>query len=415
MNVNSIQQNLGNALIELETGVPELRGIDPMDANIQIQQSKGIIMDTQVRLSKSLSEMAVVEKQLSGIQVNEQQNQTSEVINTLNNIKDMGTGAMAKNKKEIKAFNLNKQAQFGTEAPSASFGADSFNDTSSFGEQGFNTEQVMQEESSFENNLDRKAFTDFLTNLASDTNELFRFVKENTSPEKDEINDKLVEQFNMIVGDPARADESDQIAGQIYDLLNDSVKAVPENVEMGIPTTISETNEIIKKLAKEHVSKQSKAFNLKKTAQHKTQENVIMYGPGQMKFDPFYRHNVSDWSIIERNKGFGLTFDGIEDIDYEAIWRGSIMDKYSRPYRDKEGNWVGGYINKRFEVDHNIPITNNYQLKPGELRKPILPEYGNTESRLQAARAAGEIDGGPDINKSKPFNWQKEASVKKKS
>ena len=86
------------------------------------------------------------------------------------------------------------------------------------------------------------------------------------------------------------------------------------------------------------------------------------------------------------------------------------MDKYSRPYKDKDGNWVGGYIQKRFEVDKNIPEANNMQLKPGQKRKPILPEYGNTESRLQAARAAGEIEGAND--KKKPFNWKE---AKKKS
>lgn len=412
MDVNGIQQNLGNALIELETGVPELTGIDPMRANVEIQESKAIIMDTQVRLSKSMNDIAVVESQLNDQQMNQQQQQASEVINTLNQTKNMETGAMTINKKEIKAFNLKKQAQFGMEAPVAPFGADNFNETAELGEEQFGMEQnFLQEE-----NLDRQSFTDFLTDLANDPNELFQFVKGNTSPENGEINDKLVEQFNMIVGDPIRVDEVDQIAGQIYDLLDDNVKSVPEDVEIGIPTAIAETNDIIKKLAEEYVEKQAKTekFNLTKIAQHKTVEDVVTYGPGQMKFDPFYRHNVSDWSIIERNKGFGLTFDGIENIDYEAIWRGSIMDKYSRPYRDKDGNWVGGYINKRFEVDHNIPVTNNYQLKPGEIRKPILPEYGNTESRLQAARAAGEIEGGPEVNKTEPFNW-KEASAKKKS
>ena len=174
-------------------------------------------------------------------------------------------------------------------------------------------------------------------------------------------------------------------------------------------------NEEVKKLAEEHVAKTTKTekFNLK-TAQHKTVEQVILHGPGQKRFDPFLRQPVSDWSILERNKGFGLTFDDVWDIDYEAIWRGTVMDKYSRPYRDKDGNWVGGYINKRFEVDHNIPETNNYQLKPGEIRRATPPEYGSTESRLQAARANGDIEGGPDVNRTKPFNW-KEASSKKKS
>ena len=54
----------------------------------------------------------------------------------------------------------------------------------------------------------------------------------------------------------------------------------------------------------------------------------------------------------------------------------------------------------------------NMQLKPGEKRKPILPEYGNTESRLQDARSKNEIAGANDT--SEPFNW-KEAQSKKKS
>ncbi len=416
MDVNSIQINLGNALVELETGIPELRGVDPMQANLEIQQSKAIVMDTQVRLSQSMNDMASVERQINDQQLNQQQQQTDEVVSTLNQTQNnMGTGAMTINKKEIKAFNLKKQAQLGMAAPVAPFGADNFNDTGELGEDKFNTEQaLMQEDSTFENGLDRKAFTDFLIQLSSDYAEMSNYLRTSTSSENMEFVDNLAKSFSTIVDDPGRIDEIDQIAGEIYDLLDDSVKAIPEDTEFGIPTAIAETNAIIKKLAEEHVAKQAKAFNLTKTAQHKTVEDVVMYGPGQKKFDPFYRQNVSDWSIIERNKGFGLTFDDVTDIDYEAIWRGSVMDKYSRPYRDKEGNWVGGYINKRFEVDHNIPVTNNYQLKPGELRKPILPEYGNTESRLQAARAAGDIDGGPDINRTEPFNW-KEASSKKKS
>ena len=86
------------------------------------------------------------------------------------------------------------------------------------------------------------------------------------------------------------------------------------------------------------------------------------------------------------------------------------MDKYSRPYKNKEGEWDGGYLNKRFETDRNIPEASNIQLKPGQRRKPVLPEYGNTESRLQDARNKGNIAGA--IDTSKPYNW-KEASKKK--
>jgi len=415
MEVRSVQQNFANGLTELETGIPELTGINPNEANIQIQFSKKIIMDTQVRLSQALNDMAVVERQLMDTQMNQQQEQSQEVINNLNTVQNMETGAMTTNKKEIKAFNLKKQAELGA-PPVAPFGADDFNDTAELGEEQFGMEQdfLAGEYEADSEGLDRKAFTDFLTEKASNPEDLFQYVKENTSLENRQAADDLAKQFHSVVGDPMGVDESDRIAGQIYDLLDDSVKSVPEGTEFGIPTAIAETNEIIKKLAEEHVAKQAKAFNLKKTAQHKTVEDVVMYGPGQKKFDPFYRQPVSDWSIIERNKGFGLTFDDVWDVDYEAIWRGTVMDKYSRPYRDKDGNWVGGYINKRFEVDHNIPETNNYQLKPGQTRRATPPEYGSTESRLQAARAAGEVEGGPEVNKTKPFNW-KEASSKKKS
>lgn len=178
---------------------------------------------------------------------------------------------------------------------------------------------------------------------------------------------------------------------------------------------VNEVLELIKKMAKEYVKATIvKPYNLKKEAQHKTVNNAILWGPGQTRIDPFLHQPVSDWHIVERNKGFGLVVDDVWNIDWESIWRGNIMDKYSRAYRDKDGNWVGGYIQKRFEVDKNIPETNNYQLKPGQKRRPTPPQYGSTESRLQAARENGEIEGA--IDTSKPFNWKEAISnFKKKS
>ena len=184
---------------------------------------------------------------------------------------------------------------------------------------------------------------------------------------------------------------------------------------MAQPKHFGEIQNLIKKMADKLIQKRKTAsFNLKKQAQHKSLDNVIMWGPQPTpRVDPFLRQPVSDWHIVERNKGFGLVVDDIWNIDYETIWRQNIMDKYSRPYRDKDGNWVGGYIQKRFEVDKNIPEVTNMQLKPGQRRKPVLPEYGILESRLQIARAN---DDQPEEgwDKDKPFNW-KEASSKKKS
>lgn len=247
------------------------------------------------------------------------------------------------------------------------------------------------------------------------------FTTQNDTSEKADLVKEMIEQFYDILGDElSQPRDSEIVAGQIFDYFPEAVKeggeieAVEKEVGGGLSGMNKQfkvINKTIKKIAQKIVNKNKKnAYNLTKTAQHKTLDQAILWGPGQTRIDPFLHQPVSDWHIVERNKGFGLVVDDIWNIDYETIWRENIMDKYSRPYKNKEGEWVGGYLNKRFETDRNIPETNNMQLKPGQLRKPILPEYGNTESRLQAARAKGDIAGALDT--SKPFNW-KEASKKK--
>ena len=234
------------------------------------------------------------------------------------------------------------------------------------------------------------------------------FTTQNDTSENADLVKEMIEQYYDMLGDPSsNLRDLEIIAGQIFDYFPENVKEGGEI--LAIEKEFNVINKTLQKIAQNTIGKnKKKSFNIK-TAQHKSLDNAILWGPGQTRIDPFLHQPVSDWHIVERNKGFGLVVDDVWNIDYETIWRENIMDKYSRPYRDKEGNYVGGYIQKRFEVDKNIPDTNNYQLKPGEIRRPVLPEYGNTESRLQAARAAGDIVGANDT--SKPFNW-KEASKK---
>jgi hypothetical protein len=187
----------------------------------------------------------------------------------------------------------------------------------------------------------------------------------------------------------------------------------------GVEQVVSESNKALRVLAQglaEHYrNKQASGggFNLKKEAQHKAMENVIMHGPNGNRIDPFTGQLINDWHVYERNKGWGLKMDDALFVDYEAIWRGNIMDKYSKPYRDADGNYVGGYIEKRFEVDKWIPPGNNYQLKPGEKRRPYLPEYRSTEARMQQMRHTNEDSGREFNDTSAPFNWAKEASSKR--
>lgn len=221
-----------------------------------------------------------------------------------------------------------------------------------------------------------------------------------TEGEKDRVSLYI---FQQILSDAIRGTQIDTGEGEI---LQAPYTEGSMKVDM---TSINKVAETIKEIAKKTVAKESKkkeaSFNLRKMAQHKTQENVIMWGPAQTRIDPFTRQPVSDWHIMERNKGWGLVVGDRWNIDWEAIWRGNIMDKYSRPYRNKDGEWVGGYIQKRFEVDKNIPETNNLQLKPGQKRKPYMPEYGNIEARLEAMRAKGDRGYGP-ASEGKPFNWK---------
>lgn len=125
---------------------------------------------------------------------------------------------------------------------------------------------------------------------------------------------------------------------------------------------------------------------LKKEAQHKSMDNIFYYGPESVSISPFTNDIQSGMHRVEQNKGFGLVLDDIKDIDYESIWRQNVMDKYTQPYRDEDGNYVGGTINKRFEVNSNVDPINNMQLLPGTRHRPYIPELGSTEARMEVAR-----------------------------
>lgn len=93
-----------------------------------------------------------------------------------------------------------------------------------------------------------------------------------------------------------------------------------------------------------------------------------------------------------------ITFDEDPDHVYsgEALWRMYIMDKFTREHQDKNGKWVGGYINDRFHVfpDAGTPANpdvprdggNQMGLAPGERTRKPRPHQYSTERRLEEAR-----------------------------
>lgn len=207
-----------------------------------------------------------------------------------------------------------------------------------------------------------------------------------------QVKDGLQRFFSMDESDMDK-DEGMSLSDDIWNIYS---SAVGPDVE---PTMISESSSVIDRIivsSRESIERISDYIcenlinneenEFKKTAQHKSMDNIFYYGPESVSVSPFTNDIQSGIHRVEQNKGFGLSLDDIKDLDYEAIWRQNIMDKYTQPYRDEKGNYVGGLINKRFEVNRNIDPINNMQLPPGVRRRPYVPELGSTEARMEVAR-----------------------------
>lgn len=237
------------------------------------------------------------------------------------------------------------------------------------------------------------------------------------NPGQEQSIDDAVNRF-FEAGDPQRQLE---LATVIFNALPQAARNSVDTAEgdtqvVGIEQKVQASNRALQDAAV-RLAQSSKpvVFNSSKqtkTAQHKGLENVMMFGPDQVRVDPFTGQLISKWHIYERNKGYGIRMNDALDVDFEAIWRGTVMDKYSSPYRNADGEYVGGYINKRFEVDRMVPEGNNYQLLPGQKRRAYLPEYRSTEARLQHMRSeATNGDLKPEYHsKEKPTDWAKEGT-----
>lgn len=214
-----------------------------------------------------------------------------------------------------------------------------------------------------------------------------------------------------------------EIAGSIFDAIHgqeDNSQVVGTYVSSEeIEKIVKEANSKIKIFAKEQANKLNKtasSFNLKKQAQSSRSVEFVNFGPESKRIFPYSNTGMlgSEYHTWIRARDHNFIFDD-HAVDFETFWRGNIMDKYSQPYRNNKGEWVGGYINKRFDVEHNIPEGNNMQLLPGQIRRPYMPEFATLEARMEDSRKklAEERGYSPTDEKSKAYNW-KEASLKKK-
>lgn len=217
--------------------------------------------------------------------------------------------------------------------------------------------------------------------------------------------------------------ETDQTAamdlfGMLFEMLPGSLKT-----KRTMEPIMSNKNPkgIIKYDLSDHVLNNKIASNglIKTAADHFGQEYVL-YGPTEKRICPKLSgkgggqpnsSNVVSEYICRHHCLDGIVIDDNKTICGEALWRANGMDKFSREYVDIDGNITGGYINKRFEINRNVPEENKMRLKPGELRKPRPAEWGSTESRMQAMRdKEGEKRGyGPKTNTGEPFVWPQDA------
>lgn len=193
-----------------------------------------------------------------------------------------------------------------------------------------------------------------------------------------------------------------------------------------LPTIQNDTtSEVPSEPLKEPIA-MAKSFNLSKYVlnnqpgfQKEAYTNLgdayLLYGPTEKRICPKLRGkgggkvgaaDVVSEEICRFHCLDGIIIDDNKTVCGEAVWRAHVMDKFSREYVDKDGNIVGGYLNKRFEINRNVPEENKMRLKPGETRKPRPPAWGNTESRLQDMRnKEGQTRGYTPTNEGQPFDW----------
>lgn len=105
---------------------------------------------------------------------------------------------------------------------------------------------------------------------------------------------------------------------------------------------------------------------------------------GSNRYCPKLR-NVVNTFVCRYHCLDGLKIDDAQVVCGEAIWRQVVADKFSREYRNKDGEWVGGYLNKRFEI-HRDDGGHPYQLKPGRRHAPIHEDAWSYEKRMQEMR-----------------------------
>ena len=101
---------------------------------------------------------------------------------------------------------------------------------------------------------------------------------------------------------------------------------------------------------------------------------------------------ISTWNCREHClDSICLDDDPLRVYCAEALWRRHVMDKFSREFKDKDGKWVGGYINERFQVFHDDG-GNQMELANAERTRKPRPHQYSIERRLSEGRGEKTYD-----------------------
>ena len=162
----------------------------------------------------------------------------------------------------------------------------------------------------------------------------------------------------------------------------------PEAFQSNASMKTQTENNVIGELDKSRENKMAGLFlpcpKMQKLAATSSYPSYIMGGPSDNRYCPKIRKPVNTF-ICRFHCLDGLAIDDHQILCNEAIWRQAVMDKFSREYKDADGNWVGGYLNKRFE-QHRDDAGHPYQLKPGTRHAPIHEDAWSLEKRMAESR-----------------------------
>ena len=184
----------------------------------------------------------------------------------------------------------------------------------------------------------------------------------------------------------------DEAAKKIIEIVGNSERDIVETCRSMFKGDENASNILFGILAKHNLTREGRNMTNKiiKEAQI-IGRDAPLYANMELKVCPKLPYSVGKRLISTyncRNQCLdSLVLDDDPNRTYclEALWRRHVMDKFSREFKDKDGKWVGGYINERFQTFKDDG-GNQMQLAHGERTRLPRPHQYSTESRLSEGR-----------------------------